>query len=120
MKSFVRSVGYAVSGIVEAFRTQRNMRIHGVAALLAIAAGMTVSLNAVEWCVILITIALVIGLELVNTALEHAVDLASPERRPLARSAKDAAAGAVLVAALMSVAIGLIILGPPLWRLLFG
>lgn len=64
--------------------------------------------------------ALVLALELVNSALESTLDLVSPEFHPLVKRAKDAAAGAVLVAALFAVLVGLWVLGPPLWRVVFG
>lgn len=118
MGRFLRSVGCALSGIAASLRTQRNLRIHVVATVCVVATGLFLSLNALEWSMLCLAIALVISAELINTAIEHTIDLVSTERRPLAKAAKDAAAGAVLVAALMSVAIGLLVLGPPLWRLL--
>jgi len=119
MRTFLRSAALAWAGICFAFRTQRHMRYHGVAAVLVCCLGLIVSLNRAEWAIIMIAIALVMSLELVNTAIEQAVDLASPDIHPLAKAAKDAAAGAVLLAAAGAVVIGLLILGPPLWRLIF-
>ena len=69
---------------------------------------------------ILVMCGLVLALELLNSAIEATVDLASPEKHDLAATAKDAAAGAVLLASLASVAVGLAVLGPPLWQRLFG
>lgn len=108
----------ALSGIGLAIRTQRHMQIHCVAAVAVIVLGLFLSLDAVRWCLLVFAIGLVISAELMNTAIEKAVDLASPERHPLAKSAKDVAAGAVLAAALVAVTIGLFVLGPPLWELI--
>jgi diacylglycerol kinase len=118
MIKFVGSVGLALSGIAFAIRTQRHMQIHVIAAVIVIALGSFLSLEAIDWCLLAIAIGMVVSAELVNTAIEQAVDLASPERHPLAKSAKDVAAGAVLAAALVAIAIGLLVLGPPLWRMI--
>ncbi|REK77403.1 diacylglycerol kinase family protein [Paenibacillus paeoniae] len=120
MGKFLRSVAVALSGIRFAIRTQRHMQIHCVAAILVIGLGLMLSLSFVEWAILVFAVALVISLELVNTAIEQAVDLASPERHPIAKAAKDTAAGAVLAATFGAIAIGVIIIGPPLWRLLFA
>ena len=82
---------------------------------LACAAAAWVRISRAEWAVLVFTIALVLILEGLNTAIEAAIDLASPELHPLAKAAKDLAAGMVLIAAVASVIVGLIILGPPLW-----
>jgi len=118
MKRFMRSAAYAWAGLCFAFRTQRNMKYHAAAAVLACGLSALMGLNRIEWAIILMMIALVIALEAVNTAIEKAVDLASPNVHPLAKTAKDAAAGAVLLAAAASIIIGLLILGPPLWHLI--
>ena len=69
-----------------------------------------------EWAIIILTVALVWAAEFANTALEAVVDLASPEKHPLAKVGKDVGAAAVLIAALTAVLVGLLILGPPLWE----
>jgi diacylglycerol kinase len=123
MRRFLTSVRYALSGIALAVRKERNMRIHLIAAAVVVLLALWIGLRPVEWAVLLALFGLVIGLELVNTAVERVVDLVSPERKPLAKEAKDAAAGGVLAAALFAAAVGLILLGPPLWdklRELFG
>jgi len=103
-----RSFACAFSGIAQGFG-QRNMRIHLVVAVLAIIACAVLRCTAVEWAVVLVLIGLVIAAELFNTAIEAAVDLASPDIHPLAKRAKDVAAGAVLVLAITAVVVGLII-----------
>lgn len=113
-KRFWRSVSHAVAGLKMAFSTERHVRIHGAFALLAIILGAFLSLSASEWLWILLWIALVIGAELFNTALEALTNLASPDYHPLAKKAKDIAAGAVLLCVIFAVASGLIIFVPKL------
>jgi diacylglycerol kinase len=97
-------------------RTQRNARIEVVIGIGAIAAGLVLGLTPPEWAVLALTICLVLILEGLNTALELAVDLASPQLDPRAKAAKDLAAGMVLVAAIGSVAVGVTLFGPKLLR----
>ena len=106
--TLAESFGFAFSGIGQAF-AQRNMRIHLVFAILAIAACIVLECTVVEWAIVLVLIGLVIAAELFNTAIEAVVDLASPDIHPLAKRAKDIAAGAVLVLAITAVIVGLII-----------
>jgi diacylglycerol kinase len=115
----VRSFYFAFAGLGYLFRTQRNARIHLLLGILACGLGAWLRISRVEWAVIVFTIALVLILEGLNTAVEAAIDLASPDIHPLAKAAKDLAAGMVLIAAIASVAVGLLILGPPLWRRVF-
>lgn len=104
--NLVRSFGYALAGLGWLVRTQRNARIHLVIALVAVALGAWLELSGPEWAVLLLTIGLVLAAEAFNTALEAAVDLASPEWHALARIAKDVSAGGVLVLALAAVGVG--------------
>ena len=104
-------------------RTQHNAWIHAVVSTLVILIAFWLRMLARDWAVLLLTIALVWTAEFINTALEVVVDLASPELHPLAKVGKDVGAAAVLIAALTSILIGLLILGPPLWeklKVLFG
>ena len=116
----VRSFYFAFAGLAFLFRTQRNARIHLLFGIAACALGAWLRISRVEWALLAFTIALVLILEGLNTAVEAAIDLASPEIHPLAKAAKDLAAGMVLIAAIASVAVGGLILGPPLWRKVFG
>ncbi|WP_336787010.1 diacylglycerol kinase family protein [Paenibacillus sp. MMO-177] len=118
MPKFIRSLSFACSGIVLAVRSQRHMKIHTAAAVIVCLLGAFLPLSRLEWAVLLLTISVVFTLEMVNTAIEKTVDLASPGIHPLAKAAKDIAAGAVLVAACCAIIIGLLILGPPLWHFL--
>src|SRR4051812_8018731 len=94
-----RSFQYAFAGVAYLFRTQRNARIHLAIGVVACTLGFWLRITRVEWAVVVFTIALVVILEGVNTALEATVDLACPRYHPLAKIAKDVCAGMVLVAA---------------------
>ena len=107
-----RSFGYAFEGIRTGILKERNMKIHCLAVILVTAAGTFLGLSAVEWCICLLLFALVISLELVNTAVEAVVDLVTEERKPLAKIANASATGAVLFASLAAVIIGCIIFIP--------
>lgn len=95
------------------------MKIHCLAIICVTLAGTLLHITATEWCICLLLFALVAALELVNTAVEAVVDLVTEEKKPLAKIAKDTAAGAVLFAAIVSVIIGCIIFLPYLLEL-FG
>ena len=117
--AFIASFGYAFSGLWYVLRTQRNARVHAVVALLAVTAGIFLRISAIEFAITFVAISGVFIAEMFNTALEASVDLASPQPHPLAKIAKDVAAGAVLVNAMLAVIIGLCIFGPHLWQLVF-
>ena len=107
-----KSVGYAFQGIFTCIRKERNMKIHCTVAVLVVIAGMILGISVTEWCICLGLFGMVMALELVNTAVEAVVDLVTEERHPLAKIAKDTAAGAVLIAAIMAAITGLIIFVP--------
>lgn len=110
------SFRYAAAGIVHVARTQPNFRIQLTIGALAVALAAAEGLPARDWALLVVTIGLVLVLEMLNTVVEAVVDLASPEIHPLARTAKDAAAGAVLVASIGAVLVGVLLLGPRLLR----
>ncbi len=127
MKDFflsrIRAFGHAFRGWWYVIRTQRNAWIHAVFTVLVVLAAFWLRLPEWDWAVLVLAISFVWTAEFVNTALEAVVDLASPRHHPLAKVGKDVGAAAVLIAALTSIMIGLLILGPPLWGkllLLFG
>lgn len=93
---------------------ERNMKIHCTVAVLVVVFGVLLRISVTEWCLCLILFGLIMGLELVNTAVEAVVDLVTEDYHPLAKKAKDTAAGAVLIAAIMAAAAGLIIFIPRL------
>ena len=97
-----KSFGYAFAGIFAVVTKERNMKIHCVAMVCVVIAGFVFHITPVEWCICLTLFGLVMALEMVNTAVEAVVDLVTEERKPLAKLAKDAAAGAVLIAAIMA------------------
>lgn len=107
-------------GIIYALTTQRNMRVHCVVACLAVLLGIVFRVELVEWLVIVVMIAMVIALEIANTALEALVDLVSPGYSELARIAKDCAAGAVFVCAITALIVGIIVFAPRILSLIFG
>ncbi|MEM8543388.1 MAG: diacylglycerol kinase family protein [Cyanobacteria bacterium P01_H01_bin.119] len=112
------SFKYAGEGIVYAFRTQRNFRIHSSIAALVLTLAWVLHLSRVEIAILCLTISAVLTLELINTALESVVDLTVQQTyHELAKIAKDCAAGAVLIAALTSVAVALCLLLPPILEL---
>jgi diacylglycerol kinase (ATP) len=108
------SFRHAIAGLSYAIRTQRNARVHLLVTILVVALAAWAGLSEDQWCLLLLAIGLVWMAELSNTAIETAVDLASPEYHPLAKTAKDVKAGAVLVTAFISILVGLFLLGPAL------
>ena len=109
MLKFLKSFQYAWKGIITAFKEQLNLKIHFGAAILVVVCGIYFQVNLTEWAILVLTISFVITLELVNTAIEYLVDLVSPHQNPLAGKVKDIAAGAVLVASIGALLIGLLI-----------
>jgi diacylglycerol kinase (ATP) len=107
----LRSFRYAWHGLYLVVRYENNTRVHLLASVAAVTAGVVLGLNALEWALILMQIGLVWAAETFNTALEKLVDLVSPEYHPLAGKVKDIAAGAVLIVSLTSVAVGGIVFG---------
>ena len=120
LKAFILSrisaFGHAFRGWWYVLNTQHNAWIHTTVAIIVFILGLWLRLPARDWAVLVLTIAMVFMTEFLNTAIEAVVDLASPVHHPLAKVGKDVGAGAVLVAALAAVLVGLLILGPPLWQ----
>lgn len=116
LTSRAKSFRYAFSGWWYVIRTQRNAWIHAVISIATILASFWLKISSKDWAIIVIVIAMVWASEFINTALEAVVDLASPEQHELAKVGKDVGAAAVLIAAICSVIVGLLILGPPLWE----
>ena len=113
-----KSFGYAFEGVWNTVKSERNMQIHLGFTVCVIIAGFIFSITKTEWLICLVLFGQVMSLELVNTALEACVDVATDEWKPLAKKAKDAAAGAVLVSAIIAAFIGLWIFIPRLFLLL--
>ncbi|MEI7503551.1 MAG: diacylglycerol kinase family protein [Paludibacter sp.] len=118
MNKTIKSFGYAGKGIRSVFQSELNMKIHFVVGVLVIVCGFIFSISITEWMLCLLCFGLVIGMEMMNTAIEKLVDLVSPNHHPVAGKVKDIAAGAVLICAIISVIIGLLIFLPKGWTLL--
>ncbi len=109
-----RSMCFAWAGIKHLLGTQPNARIHAVATVLVVGAGLGCQITRFEWLALVGAIALVWVAEALNTGIERVVDLASPEQHPIAGQAKDVAAAAVLLASLAAVVMGLLVFLPQL------
>ena len=112
--NFWRSFLFAGQGMWHAVRHQRNMRVHLAAAVAAVVAGLVLKISAVGWACVLLAIGLVLTAEMLNTVVEALVDLYTDEYHPLAKIAKDTAAGAVLISSLAALAVGLAVFLPRL------
>ena len=120
-RELIASLEFALTGIFTAFKEERNMRKHALSAILAIVAGFLFGISVTEWLFLLLSVSLVIAFEIMNSALENVVDLASDYHfSMLAKNAKDMAAGAVLVISGFALVTRLIIFVPKLWALVFG
>jgi len=115
-RNLLESFRFAFAGLWYALRTQRNTRIHLTIAAGVIALGLWLGLAPTQWAVLTLTIGFVLVSEMLNTVAETMIDLVSPGYHPLAKIVKDVTAGAVLLGAIISVIVGLLILGPPLWN----
>ena len=104
----------AARGIIVAWRTERHLKVHSVAALAVVCLGLVLKLSGVEWAILILAMGMVFAAEYANSALERLADRVSVDRHPLIRDAKDFAAASVLVAALAAAVVGLLILGPKL------
>lgn len=114
----LRSFGHAGRGLTLLVRTQQNARIHALATIAVVIAGMLFRISPAEWALVALAVSCVWAAEGLNTSVELLVDLVSPNHHPLAAKAKDIAAGAVLVAAAGSVVVAVVVFGPHLWNLL--
>lgn len=119
-RELIASLEFAVTGLLTAFKEERNMRKHLVSAILVIIAGLIFQVSMTEWLFLLLSVCLVIAFEIVNSAIENVVDLASGYHfSMLAKNAKDMAAGAVLFVSGFAVLVGLMIFVPKIWALIF-
>lgn len=110
--SFHASLGNAFAGLIFLFRTQRNFRIHLVATVLVVLAGIWLKLSLIHWVFIVFAVGLVWISEAFNTALECFFDLIEPQENRLVKAGKDTAAAAVLIASILSAVIGILVIGP--------
>ena len=115
---FSDSVKHAIDGVDYTISHERNFKIEMFMAILVCISSIVLKVSITEWIVLLLTIALVLTLEIINTSIERCVDLVTKEYRDLAKIAKDTAAGAVFVMSIFSVAIGICIFLPKIVALL--
>lgn len=115
MKQFILSFKYAIEGIITSIIEEKNIKIHILAIFVTILMGIIYKISTMEWIICILLFGLVISTEIINTAIENAVDLVTDEKNILAKKAKDAAAGAVLVNAIISVIIACIIWIPKIF-----
>lgn len=119
-KRLLRSFVFATHGLKHVIKYEQNMQIHLASALVVFAVAWFLGIPLQHWLILLLVIAGMLSLEIMNTAVERTVDLYTKEFHPLAKRAKDVAAAAVFIYGMFAVIIGLLILGPPLYHLLFS
>ena len=112
IKRLGNSFKYAVEGIKSAYKTEQNLLVHTIVAILVIAIGVIIELSFLEFAIIFLTIGVVMTAEMINTAIEYAIDMAMPSIHPLAKVSKDVASGAVLFSAIIAVTVGCLIYIP--------
>lgn len=112
MRKFFNAFGYAWEGLLHGLKTERNIQFHFLAAVIVIIASFLTGISFVEWLVVILLIGGMIALEMINSAIERTIDLVTIDIHPLAKQAKDLAAGAVLIYAVMSAIVGLLIFLP--------
>ncbi|HEL9634365.1 diacylglycerol kinase family protein [Streptococcus suis] len=119
-RELMASLDFAMSGLLTAFKEERNMKKHLASAVLVVLAGLIFQVSVTEWLFLLLSISLVIAFEIMNSAIESVVDLASDYHfHLLAKNAKDMAAGAVLFVSGFALVTGLIIFVPKIWDFIF-
>ncbi|MFT5822800.1 MAG: diacylglycerol kinase (ATP) [Crocinitomix sp.] len=111
----IASFGYAFKGLATLIKEERNARIHLIATVLVIIAGVYFNLNLIEWCLIIFAIGLVFIVETINTVIENIMDYQSSEKDPKIAKIKDLAAAAVLIAAIVAAAIACFVFGSKIW-----
>ncbi len=116
-KNIFDSFSHAFEGMIYGFKTTKNLWVDLIAAVITVIMGFVFKITTTEWLSIIICVGLVMALELANTAIEEAVNLAMPKIHPVAKISKDVAAGAVLFSALISIAVGCVIFIPKIIEL---
>lgn len=118
-RKFFKSFIYAFQGVMHVVKSEQNFRFHVFSAIVVLIAGLLTGLSKWEWIIIVMLICGMFMIELVNASIERVVDIASPEFHPLAKQAKDLAAGACLVYAICTAIVGLIIFIPKWLGIIF-
>ena len=114
---FIKSIKYSLDGLFYAYRYEQSLWIHAGAVLLAIILGVVFQIQLYEWAIIFIALGIILALELINTAIEAAVDLTTTKIHPLAKIAKDCGSAASFVMSIVSIVISLFVFGPHFIRL---
>lgn len=114
---FLKSVKYSLDGLVYAYRYEQSLWLHGIVTILAIALGIIFKIKLSEWAIIFIALGSILALELINTAIEAAVDLTTSEIHPLAKIAKDCGSASSFIMSIVSIVISLFVFGPYLMDL---
>ena len=109
---FFKSIKYSLDGLFYAYRYEQSLWIHGFAVLLAVILGFVFQIRLAEWAIIFIALGIILALELINTAIEAAVDLTTTEIHPLAKVAKECGSAASFVMSIVSIVISLFVFGP--------
>ncbi len=109
---FLKSIKYSIDGLVHAYRYEQSLWLHGCAVVLAIILGIVFKIRLSEWAIIFIALGIILALELINTAIEAAVDLTTTKIHPLAKVAKDCGSAASFVMSIVSIVISLFVFGP--------
>lgn len=112
MKKFFKGFGYAFAGLVAATKSERNMKFHLCATVCVVAVGLWLKISSVEWLAVLLCCGMVVGAEMLNTAIEKLADAVKPEKSAQMKFVKDVAAGAVLACAIAAAGVGLLIFVP--------
>lgn len=109
---FIKSLSHAIRGVFLALKSERNLQIHAVVAVLVCIAGVVFGISRWEWCILFICFALVIAAEMANTAIEKMLNFIHPDKHDAVRDIKDIAAGMVLVTSIIAVIVGILVFLP--------
>ncbi|UIR57563.1 diacylglycerol kinase family protein [Sphingobacterium sp. SRCM116780] len=115
----IKSFTYALNGFKILFKEEHNARIHFIATIIVIIAGFFFHISTTEWLIVILCIGAVFSLEIINSAIENLADLVCQTPNEFIKKAKDLAAAAVLIAAIVSIIIAMLIFIPKIWTLWF-
>lgn len=118
IKRFFLSIKYSIQGLIYAYRYEQSLWIHGIAVLFAVSLGIIFQIKLSEWAIVFIALGVILGMELINTAIEAAVDLVTLETHPLAKIAKDCGSAASFVMSFVAIVICLFVFGPYFMKVL--
>jgi diacylglycerol kinase len=117
MRIFAKSVGFAIEGLVSLYKSERNARIHTGIAIVVLSLALLLHVTAVEFCLLVLMFGMVLSMEAANTAVEKICDMYTKEIDPRVKVIKDLGAGAVLMAGIAAITVGLVLLIPYIIRL---